>query len=103
MDEQTKREKAWIGDAVLALYAREWILRQADIEVGERATVFKDMTSNHFLSALGQPTQMEADIGLVYEKDGLEKAFAFIEERFLPVFRKQRRNRKMQGDWRSKR
>ena len=27
MSESLKRELAWIGDAVLALYAREWILQ----------------------------------------------------------------------------
>ena len=103
MEEQLKREKAWVGDAVLALYAREWILRQTDIPLAERAAVFKDMTCNQFLSALGQPTQMEADIGIVYEQNGLAAAFAFIEERFLPVFKKQRQNRRHQGDWRHRR
>ena len=28
MDETEKRTKAWVGDAVLALFAREWILDQ---------------------------------------------------------------------------
>ena len=103
MEEQLKREKAWVGDAVLALFAREWILRQADIPVLQRATFFKDMTSNHFLASVGQPTQMEADIGEHYEQHGLASAFAYIEERFMPVFEKQRRNRRAQGSWRTKR
>jgi dsRNA-specific ribonuclease len=41
---------------------------------------------------MGEPTLMEATIGVVYEKEGLEKAFSYIEETFLPVFRKQRQN-----------
>lgn len=100
MDEGQKRTKAWIGDAVLALFAREWILKQPEIGVAERAEVFKSMTSNQFLSAVGQPTQMEADIGIVYEREGLSAAFSFIEETFIPVFQRQRRNRRRQGSWR---
>ena len=102
-DEQEKRTKAWVGDAVLALFAREWILRQTDIPLGERATVFKAMTCNQFLSSFGQPTQVEADIGVVYEKQGLQAAFDYMEERLLPVFKKQRRNAKQQGNWKKRR
>ena len=40
MTEEGKRTKAWIGDAVLALFAREWILKQTDISTKERAEVF---------------------------------------------------------------
>ena len=88
---------------MLGLYAREWIVAQSDIASGDRAEVFKDMTSNHFLSALGQPTAMEAEIGVVYEERGLQAAFDYIEEKFLPVFIKQRRNRRKQGSWRDRR
>ena len=97
------RERAWIGDAVLALFAREWILKQANIAPSERSEVFKSMTSNRFLAALGHPTQMEAEIGQVYETDGLAAAFAFIEEKFIPVFKRQRQNQNKQGSWRQKR
>lgn len=100
MDEQEKRTKAWVGDAVLALFAREWILRQTDVPVTERSATFKALTCNQFLSCLGQPTQVEADIGIVYETQGLAAAFAYMEERLLPVFRKQRRNARQQGGWR---
>jgi dsRNA-specific ribonuclease len=92
MKETEKRSKAWIGDAVLALFAREWILKQSDILPGERVEVFTGMTSNRFLACLGEPTGEEAKIGAVYEKDGLKGAFAYIEETILPVFKKQRRN-----------
>jgi len=102
MDEKEKKTKAWVGDAVLALWAREWILRQTDVPVADRAAVFKAMTSNQFLSALGQPTQVEADIGIVYEKDGLQAAFDYMEERLLPVFKKQRRKPKQPGNWKLK-
>ncbi|MDQ8202422.1 hypothetical protein [Pelagicoccus sp. SDUM812003] len=102
MDELEKKTKAWVGDAVLALYAREWILAQTDIAVADRAAVFKSMTSNQFLSAMGQPTQVEADIGMVYEREGLQAAFDYMEERLLPVFKKQRRNQKRLGSWRDK-
>jgi len=103
MNEEDKRTKAWIGDAVLALYAREWILKQADIAVKDRAEVFKRMTSNHFLASLGEPTAMETEIGVVYENDGLQAAFDFIEAKFLPIFVKQRKKRKRPGSYRDKR
>ncbi|MDQ8182732.1 hypothetical protein QEH57_18825 [Pelagicoccus sp. SDUM812005] len=102
-DEQVKRTKAWVGDAVLALFAREWILRQTDIPLGERAAVFKAMTCNQFLSSFGQPTQVEADIGVVYETRGLQAAFEYMEERLLPVFKKQRRKPKPPGNWKQRR
>ena len=92
MDETEKRTKAWVGDAVLALFAREWILKQTEIAPGERIDAFTGMTSNRFLACMGEPTLMEAKIGGVYETEGLEKAFAYIESTFLPVFKKQRRN-----------
>lgn len=97
MTEDVKRTQAWIGDAVLALFAREWILKQAHIPSSERAEAFVQMTSNKFLSALGEPTAMEAEIGIVYERDGLETAFDFIESKFIPVFQKQQKNRTKAG------
>ena len=93
-DEQLRREKAWLGDAALALYARQWILAQRDIPAGERSDTFIRMTSNEFLASVGEPTQMEAEIGIIYEKEGLDAAFAYIESRFLPVFKKQRANKR---------
>ncbi len=102
-DEQETKTKAWVGDAVLALFAREWILRQTDIPLGERATIFKAMTCNQFLSSFGRPTQVEADIGVVYESKGLQAAFEYMEERLLPVFKKQRRNAKQPGNWKKRR
>lgn len=100
MTEEDKRTKAWIGDAVLALYAREWILQQKSISAKERAEVFIQMTSNRFLSALGEPTAMEAEIGLIYESEGLDAAFQHIENKFLPLFKKQQSRRKQPGSYR---
>jgi dsRNA-specific ribonuclease len=92
MDETEKRAKAWVGDAVLALFAREWILGQKEIEPGNRIEVFTSLTSNQFLACIGEPTLVEARIGKVYSEDRLPAAFEFIQSEILPVFEKQRRN-----------
>lgn len=102
MNEDEKRTQAWVGDAVLALYAREWILQQSGISASQRAEVFVRMTSNKFLASLGEPTAMEAEIGVVYASQGLQPAFDYIEQKFLPVFIKQENNRKKIGSYRSK-
>lgn len=93
-DLQQKREWAWIGDAVLALYAREWILKQDDIKLGERTEAFIQLTGNQFLACLGEPTALEAEIGKVYRAEGLQAAFQHIEKSLLPLYLKQRNNRK---------
>lgn len=101
MRETDKRTRAWIGDAVLALYARQWILNQPDIAAKERASVFIQMTSNQFLASLGEPTSMEAEIGTIYQDSDLEEAFRHIERKFLPVFLKQRLKSKQPGSYRT--
>jgi hypothetical protein len=87
------RNAAWIGDAVLSLYVREWLLREHGVMDGERLTAF---TSNQFLSAFGNPTEVEAAIGRIYERDGLAAAFAEIESRLLPLFLTQEKRRARQ-------
>ncbi len=87
----TLLQQAWLGDAVLALYVREKILREDGLLDGEKYT---RMTSNQFLSALGEPSAVEAEIGTVYQEQGLAAAFAFIETRLIPVFDKQENNRR---------
>lgn len=87
------RHAAWIGDAVLSLYAREWILREHGAMDGVRLTAF---SSNQFLSAFGDPTEVEAGIGRIYERDGLAAAFAEIESRLLPAFLAQEKRRARQ-------
>ena len=94
--------QAWIGDALLALYAREWILTQTHLAPSERSKVFQRMTSNRFLATIGEPTAMEAEIGLVYHTDGLSAAFKFIESRFLARFLKQEKKRTKIGSYRDK-
>ena len=84
-------EEAWIGDAVLTLYARLRILRE-DLAIDGPKSV--RMTSNQFLSAFGEPSDVEAQIGRVYANEGLEPAFEFIQERFMPLYEKQEAGRR---------
>jgi dsRNA-specific ribonuclease len=81
-----EREAAWIGDAVLALYAREFVLQERGCMDG---IWFTHLTSNEFLSAFGNPTSVEARIGNIYRAEGLRAAHQYIEEEFVPLFRKQ--------------
>lgn len=83
---RTEREAAWIGDAVLALYAREFVLRERGCMDG---IWFTHLTSNEFLGCFGNPTSVEAVIGEIYRAEGLAAAHAYIEKEFLPLFRKQ--------------
>lgn len=80
-----ERESAWVGDAVLALFAREWVLRERNCMDGEW---FTSLTSNDFLSAFGNPTKVEAAIGKLYREQGLAAAFAWLDSEFIPAFRK---------------
>ena len=80
------REEAWVGDAVLALFARQYVLRERNCMDG---IWFTHLTSNDFLSSLGNPTEVEASIGRLYEDQGLDAAFAWMEAELLPPFRKQ--------------
>lgn len=81
-----EREIAWIGDAVLALFARSWVLRERGAMDAEW---FTRLTSNDFLSAFGQPTRVEAGIGKLYREEGLEAAFSWMERELIPLLRKQ--------------
>ncbi|MCX6608785.1 MAG: ribonuclease III domain-containing protein [Acidobacteria bacterium] len=84
-------QQAWLGDAVLALYVRERILREQGKLDGE---LYTRMTSNHFLSAIGEPSAVEAEIGEQYRVGGLAGAFEFIEQRLIPVYERQEANRR---------
>ena len=88
MDTREIKDLAWIGDAVLALYAREWLLQQPDHPVFSRQELFIRLTSNAFLVSMGEPTRVEAEIGLVYKEDGLPAAFSHIEQTLRPLFKK---------------
>ncbi|MEQ1947502.1 MAG: hypothetical protein ABL995_09945 [Bryobacteraceae bacterium] len=83
-------KEAWMGDAVLSLYVRAKILREDSAIDGPKAA---RMTSNQFLSALGEPSEVEAELGRVYERNGLEAAFVWIESRLLPTFDRQEAKR----------
>jgi 23S rRNA maturation mini-RNase III len=83
-------EEAWTGDAVLCLYARRRILRETSTVDSAR---FERMTSNRFLTSLGEPSEVEAEIGRVFEAEGLEKAFAWIEQKLMPLFDRQEEKR----------
>lgn len=87
-DEELKseREAAWIGDAVLALFARQFVLRERNAMDGEW---FTRLTSNDFLSAFGNPTRVEASIGKLFLSGGLEAANAWMDAELVPLFRKQ--------------
>ncbi len=78
-----EREEAWIGDAVLALFARRWILANV---LCMDAELFTAMTSNQFLNTISNPTRLESRIGRRFTDEGLEAAFAFIEAEVLPQF-----------------
>ena len=98
-----KRTDAWIGDAVLALFARQWILQQSNITPAERTEAFTQLTANQFLASFGDPTAVEAAIGKTYQAKGLQAAFDFIETSYIPLYLKQRNNRrKTAGSHRSK-
>lgn len=90
-DWQQEREYAWVGDAVLALFARQFVLAERRSMDG---AWFTHLTSNDFLSAFGNPTSVEASIGRLYREQGLDAAFAWINENLLPLFRKQMANRR---------
>jgi dsRNA-specific ribonuclease len=85
--EEQLRNEAWIGDAVLALFARSWLLRIGQGESSkDRSRLFELWVSNQFLSSFGEPTSVEAEIGRTYSSGGLDAAFAFIEQKLLDRF-----------------
>lgn len=95
-----EREEAWVGDAVLALYMRRLILSEQGKMDGE---MFVRCTSNDFLRNIGNPTSVEALIGRIYEEQGLQAAFDWMEFQLLPVFRQQEKNHQQKMAHRGKR
>ena len=51
------------------------------------------LTCNQFLNCVGNPTHVEEDIGVIYQQEGLEAAFAWIRQHLEPLFLKQETNR----------
>lgn len=96
------REAAWVGDAVLGLYVRRFLLDPGNqMPAEQRSDLYQHFTSNAFLSAVGEPTRVEARIGLIYEAAGLEAAFAWIAETLQPVFLRQYQNLRRGGSLRT--
>ncbi len=87
------QERSWIGDAVLALVTREWILEHGPADFTGRSEYYRNLTSNQFLSSFGHPAKVEAELGNAYLAGGLAAARAVFEERFLPLFHRQELNR----------
>lgn len=94
VDRRKVLEDAWIGDAVLSLFARTRILRGDGAQDQEK---FIRMTSNQFLAVVGEASEVEAEIGRVYERQGLEAAFGWIEKTLMPVFERQEEKRRKRG------
>lgn len=90
MDKNRLQSEAWIGDAVLLLWARLHILDAGGCIDGPKCI---RLTSNQFLAAFGEPTSVEAEIGRVYLQKGERAAFDFIESRIAPVFARQEEKR----------
>lgn len=95
-----ERAEAWIGDAVLALFAREWLLKRGD-EIDGAA--FTHLTSNKFLRLFGRPTAVEAEIGRLYQSTDLATAFSHLESNLVPRFIAEEKNLKKQAMHRTKR
>ena len=93
------RAEAWIGDAALALYVREWILEMNHGAIdGE---LFVALTSNQFLRLVGNATAVEAEIGKAYRRGGLAAAYEWIQthlrekmEQRIHTYRKQAQKRR---------
>lgn len=90
----TLRQQAWLGDAVLELYVRRYVLEKLGEVDADMKTRF---TCNQFLNCVGNPTQVEAGIGVIYQEQGLEAAFAWIREHLEPLFVRQEAKRRRGG------
>ena len=66
--EERLRVEAWVGDAILALYVREWILAEEGAINGK---LFIEFTSNDFLRRTGNATGVEAEISRPFKAGGL--------------------------------
>ena len=94
--EERLKKEAWVGDAILALWVREWILEE---EGNINGAHFVEFTSNDFLRRTGNATGVEAQIGRIFKSDGLEGAYAWIEQQLKPrmLERKRTLNKQKRG------
>ncbi len=81
---------AWVGTPC-CVYARHNILIKTGVV--DDATCAR-MTSNRFLTAIGEPSEVEAQIGRVFQATGLAAAFSWIEQNLVPRFERQEANRR---------
>ncbi|MBV9391861.1 MAG: hypothetical protein JOY96_08220 [Verrucomicrobia bacterium] len=93
--DQSLRDEAWIGDAVLTLFVRSWLMktRSKTIDPRERAALFELFVSNQFLSSFGEPTRVEAKVGRIYREHGLQESFRHLEGTFVDKFLRTARNK----------
>jgi dsRNA-specific ribonuclease len=84
------QKDAWIGDAILALWARLRILQESGAIDGPH---YARITSNHCLAAIAEPSEAEARIGRAYLSGGLDAAFSWLDHNLLPILQKQEANR----------
>lgn len=94
MEDSALRDCSWIGDAVLGLCAREWIIAHQPHLTRPRHELFRDLTSNAFLASFGPPTEVEARLGVLYQAQGLDGARSWFESTLIPVFLRQERKRR---------
>ena len=80
------RGYAWVGDAMLALFMRAKILEKCGQIDTQR---FVSVTSNQFLSSFGSPTRVEAQIGILREREGEAAAMSYSEREIWPRAQKQ--------------
>lgn len=78
---EVEKAEAWLGDAVLALLVRDWLLRTLGVADGDLQGL---ITSNRFLSRFGQPTAVEAALGRLWRDQGYTAAESEFQEKFLP-------------------
>ena len=83
------REQAWIGDAVLGLVAREWILDRGKGLDGE---LHRTVTSNEFLRNFGHPTLVEAEMGRTFKKGGVDAVREHFQSVIVPKLREKNGN-----------
>jgi hypothetical protein len=84
------QQDAWIGDAVLALWARLRILQETGGIDGPHCA---RITSNQCLAAIAEPSEAEARIGRAFLSGGLPAAFSWLDQNLLPILQKQEAKR----------
>lgn len=88
---EIEKAEAWLGDAVLALLVRDWLIGTLGSTDGDLQGL---ITSNQFLSRFGHPTAVEAALGRLWRDHGYAAAESEFRTKFLPeMIRHLRRQR----------